>query len=241
MIGAIVSVAVLLAMGVTCCLLLYYRNGPFAPYSSTSLMLGLDAAIGSATGTTSSSSQAVASPIVPVSSTPATTPQAQVVTATPVNYLSVTGADMSGQDMSVTGDDGKPATSQGTYGPAGCTAICSGNAGCMGSVYSPSTKTCWIKSGFTEGNVAANSDRVLSLPMNPLKGSSYYSTSYTGPDIIAPVLPTFSDCSTLCQMVPDCAGVVYDNSYGKTCHIKSAISAQVDNTNTNAWVKAAQH
>ncbi len=248
--GTVVSVTILLLVGATCCLLLYYRDGPFSPGSSVSLALGLDSSSASSTtsatpapASASASTSASASSSAPVTSSTATNqtaqnPSASAATATPLAYLSISGADMPEQDMPVTGDDGKPASSQGTYGPAGCTAICNSNAGCAASIYSPSTKTCWIKSGLTPGKVSGNADRVLQIPDTGATGAPANNYNYPGNDTVSLPLPSADDCSTLCRALPwsACQGSTYDSN-AKTCHIKAPASNLTPANNMVSWGK----
>ncbi|KAK9816144.1 hypothetical protein WJX74_008008 [Apatococcus lobatus] len=253
--GTIISVTILLAIGATCCLLLYNRAGPFSPGTSLSLSLGLDAAAATvvsatASSATPSSSFTSTSPSAAVTTTTAPiTPSATVLNsiaqqlatmpATTATYLSVNGADMTGQDMTVTGDTGTPTTSQGTYGPAGCTAACNSNAGCVASVYSPSTKTCWIKSGLTPTGITGNADRVLQIPDKGATGFPKNNYNYPGNDTVAMPLPSAADCSTLCQALPwsKCQGSTYDSNAG-TCHIKAPASNITAANNMVSWAKA---
>lgn len=245
MIGAVVSVLVLLAIGLTINLLLYYRNGPFAPFSSFSAQLGLDQ--GAATlAATVSPIAATAAASTPAASQNVTSASTSTQTATPSTpaappapiYIGITGADMPGQDMTVTGDNGNQTTSQGTYGPSGCTAICSNNAGCVASVYAPSSKTCWIKSGVTPTSISGNSDRLLQIPSTGATGVMKNNYNFVGNDTVALVLPSSDYCSSLCQALPwkSCQGSTYDMNTS-TCHIKAPAQNMTAQSNMVSWMK----
>ena len=238
MIGSIVAVGVLLGIGLMLCYLLRTRNGPFAPYTSTSIALGLDQAVPIQTSAAASLTLAVKAP-APSSQVATSAPPLQPAPISAPTYTSAVGADMTGNDMQVTGDDGKTSTSQGVYGPSGCTAVCSANAGCQASVYQPSTKTCWIKSGVDSKGIQANSDRILSA-VSSAKGGEWLNSSFGGQENLSIILPDSDQCKLLCNILPykTCAGTSY-NTNTKTCSIKNPANNMQDAPMTMSYLRTS--
>lgn len=199
--------------------LLYTRSGPFAPSSAWSISLGLDngpipiqSPLMASVGTTNPAQSALPASAPATSATPPA--QATAPAATPIVYTSIAGADMPGSDMLVD-VGGSKVSSQGTYGPTGCTAICSSNSGCAGSVYQPSTKTCWIKTGIDPKAVQTNNDRILQVPASKdAPGNDYFNTSFGGQTNLSLVLPDSDQCKSLCSILPwaTCTGTTYDGT-----------------------------
>lgn len=246
MIATVLAVLVLACFGFVACYLLHSRSGPFLPFSAWSIYLALDPVVApaSAAGIAAASTASTPAPASPSTSATAsnqvaqTAPTPTVPTPLTIVYTSVPGANMPGSDMPVTGDDGKPASSQGTYGPAGCTAICSGNAGCAASVYSTSSRTCWIKTRLDPAGISADADKILQVPSNGSSGSLKNNYTFAGNDVASLALPSSDSCSALCQALPRsaCQGTTYDTNAG-ICHVKAPAQNLTAQPMMVSWAK----
>lgn len=249
MLGRLLIITIIAIAGIIVNYLLHDRLGPFAPFSSWSSFLKLDSGAVptqsplAASVATSSTSAIVPSSTLAGAAVPAITSGSQTSLATsaptPIltKYLTINGADMPGQDIAVD-VGGSQATSQGTYGPSGCTAICSSNSGCKASVYNPTSKTCWIKSGLTPSSVQANGNLLLQVPDTSASGTEKNNYNYEGNDVMALKLPSSGDCSTLCRALPwgSCQGTTFEPD-SNTCHIKAPAQNLKPTPNMISWAK----